>query len=159
MVSAKTLTHLSSQADEGGSAAPDGAKVRGRMKQDSRRDAGAGSAGDRAQRIGKGTRIVGRVTGDGDLTVEGRIEGELSLKGRLVVAQGGAVTAEHVQVESAVVEGSVEGDLEARDTVQLRPSGSVQGTIHTQRVWLEEGARFTGRIEMEVELPPKLEGR
>lgn len=145
--------------DEGGSAAADEAKVRGRMKQETRRDLAADRLRPEAgQRIGKGTRIVGRVTGDGDLTVEGRIEGELGLRGRLVVAQGGLVAAP-VSVESVVVEGTIEGDVEARDSVQLRPSGAVQGSIRAQRFALEEGARFTGRIDMDVELPAELGGQ
>lgn len=130
------------------------------MKQDNRRDLGGRLAErpDQGQRIGKGTRIVGRVTGDGDLTVEGRIEGELGLRGRLVVAPGGLVAAP-VQVESVVVEGIIEGDVDARDAVQLRPSGSVQGSIRAQRFSLEDGARFTGRIDMDVDLPDELGGR
>lgn len=153
---------IQARGDEAGSSAPDEAKVRGRMKQDTRRDLGGRPAErpdqwqkDGGQRIGKGTRIVGRVTGDGDLTVEGRIEGELGLRGRLVVATGGLVAAP-VQVESVVVEGTIEGDVDARDAVQLRPSGSVQGSIRAQRFSLEDGARFTGRIDMDVDLPDEL---
>jgi cytoskeletal protein CcmA (bactofilin family) len=107
--------------------------------------------------IGRTTRIVGRLTGDGDLVVEGRIEGEVTLRGHLSVAEGGVVAAP-VQATDLTVEGAVDGDVDVQGAVVLRPTGTVRGAIRAQRVSLEEGARFTGRIEMDVELPAELTG-
>lgn len=107
--------------------------------------------------IGRTTRIVGRLTGDGDLVVEGRVEGELSLRGHLVVSSGGVIAAP-VVVGDLTVEGAVDGDVESRGAVVLRESGSIRGSIKASRVSFDEGARFTGRIEMDVELPAELGG-
>lgn len=107
--------------------------------------------------IGRTTRVVGRLTGDGDLLVEGRIEGELSLRGHLTVVEGGVVAAP-VSVGEITVEGLVDGDVESRGAVILRPTGAIRGSIRATRVAVEEGARFTGRIEMDVELPAELGG-
>lgn len=107
--------------------------------------------------IGRTTHVVGRLTGDGDLVVEGRIEGEVSLRGHLSVAEGGVVAAP-VQATDLTVEGAVDGDVDVSGAVVLRPTGTVRGSIRAQRVSLEEGARFTGRIEMDVELPEELTG-
>jgi cytoskeletal protein CcmA (bactofilin family) len=121
------------------------------MKQDNSAD------GSRAA-IGRTTRIVGRLTGDGDLVVEGRVEGELTLKGHLHVAEGGVVAAP-VNATDLTVEGTVDGDVDARGAVMLRSTGAVRGAIRAARVSLEEGAKFTGRIEMDVDLPAELSGR
>lgn len=107
--------------------------------------------------IGRTTRVVGRLTGDGDLLVEGRVEGELSLKGHLEVAEGAFVTAP-VEASDLTVDGTVDGDVVARGDVVLRPNGVLRGAIRAAQVAIEEGARFTGRIEMDVELPAELGG-
>ena len=107
--------------------------------------------------IGRTTRVVGRLTGDGDLLVEGRIEGELSLRGHLEVAEGAVVNAP-VESSDLTVDGSVDGDVVVRGAVVLRSTGVLRGAIRAPQVAIEEGARFTGRIEMDVELPAELGG-
>ncbi len=108
--------------------------------------------------IGRTTRIVGRLTGDGDLLVEGRMEGELSLRGHLEVAEG-AVVAAPVEASDLTVDGTVDGDVVARGTVSIRATGALRGAITAPQVAIEEGARYTGRIEMDVELPAELAGK
>lgn len=105
--------------------------------------------------IGRTARVTGRLTGDGDLLVEGRVEGELSLKGTLHVAPGGAIVAP-VDADDVIVEGSLEGDVLARGALTLRAGGLLRGAIKADRVALEDGARFSGHIEMAVELPEEL---
>jgi cytoskeletal protein CcmA (bactofilin family) len=112
---------------------------------------------DESASIGRTTRIVGRLTGDGDLLVEGRIEGEVSLRGNLSVTEGGVIVAP-VEAGDVTVSGSVDGDVTARGAVTLRAGGTVRGAITASRIAVEDGARFTGRIEMDVELPPGLGG-
>ena len=105
--------------------------------------------------IGRGAKIVGRVTGDGDLIVEGRLAGELTVGGDVQLREGSVVEAP-IQAGDVTIEGAVVGDVTARGAVILRPSGSVQGAISTNRLALEDGARFSGRIDMNVELPAEL---
>lgn len=107
--------------------------------------------------IGRTTKIVGRLTGDGDLLVEGRVEGELSLRGHLTVADGGVIAAP-VSAGDLTVAGMVDGDVEASGVVTVRATGTVRGSIRAPRIALDEGARFTGRIEMDVQLPAELGG-
>ncbi|GAC1352070.1 MAG: hypothetical protein NVS3B20_07300 [Polyangiales bacterium] len=134
------------------------------MKQESRAHSpsGHGSHGTHAQsipgsaaRVGRTTKVVGRITGAGDLLVAGRCEGEITLNGHLEVAPGGVVAAP-IDVSALTVEGSVEGDVVAKGAVILKSAGSVRGAIRADTFALEEGARFSGRIEMNVELPSEL---
>src|SRR6185369_6959541 len=93
----------------------------------------SGSAQNGAAVVGKGANIRGRVTGDGDLRVEGSISGDVNLKGELTVADGAEVTAD-VQATSVVVEGSLEGDIGAGEAVAIRSSATVSGTIRGARI-------------------------
>ena len=105
--------------------------------------------------IGRTTKVTGRLTGDGDLLVEGSIEGELVLKGHLHVAAGGAVVAA-IEADEVTIEGSIDGDVHSRGPVTLRAGGQLRGAIKADRVALEDGAKYSGRIEMNVELPDEL---
>jgi cytoskeletal protein CcmA (bactofilin family) len=112
--------------------------------------------GSRAS-IGRTTKVTGRLSGDGDLLVEGRVEGELSLKGSLHVAAGGAVVAP-VDAEDVTIEGAIEGDVISRGAVTMRAGAELRGAIKAERVAVEDGAKYSGRIEMDVELPEELRG-
>jgi len=105
--------------------------------------------------IGRTTRVVGRISGSGDLLVEGRCEGEVNVKGHLEVARGGVVAAP-VSARDVTIDGGVHGDVTANGSVILRSEGSIRGAIHCEKVALEDGAKFTGRIEMNVDLPDEL---
>ena len=110
---------------------------------------------DTRAQIGRQTRVIGRITGSGDLLVEGRCEGEVNVKGHLEVARGGQVDAP-VTAGDVTIEGGVHGDVTAHGAVVLRAEGSIRGSIRADKIALEDGARFTGRIDMDVELPDEL---
>lgn len=102
--------------------------------------------------IGHGITINGRLTGDEDVTVEGRVEGTVSLDSHLLVAEDGTVVAE-IDVDSITVEGTLDGDIVASDTVRLAPGCNVTGNIRAPRINIEEGALFKGNIDMDVDMP------
>jgi cytoskeletal protein CcmA (bactofilin family) len=108
-------------------------------------------------RIGLGTRIVGRVSGDGNLVVEGHVEGEISVRGDLTIDSGGSVVS-NVDAHAVVVAGSLEGDVNASGTVAVRAGARVRGDLRGTEVTLEEGAQFAGRLDCEFTLPAELEG-
>jgi cytoskeletal protein CcmA (bactofilin family) len=102
--------------------------------------------------IGSGITINGRLSGDEDVTVEGRVEGTVALESHLQVAKDGTVVAE-IDVDSITVDGTLDGDIVARDTVQLSEGCQVTGNIRAPRINIEEGARFKGNIDMDVDMP------
>lgn len=105
--------------------------------------------------IGRGIQIKGNLTGAEDLVVEGSVEGHVSLKNQLTVMESGQITAD-IGVHSLEVHGKVSGQIEADDVVSLTATSNVVADIRAPRVIIEDGARFKGRIEMEVDLPPDL---
>jgi cytoskeletal protein CcmA (bactofilin family) len=102
--------------------------------------------------IGPSILISGKLTGDEDLTVRGRVEGELSLAKTLIVEVSGVVKA-NVTVKNAVVSGVVVGNIQASESVELTHEGRMVGDIRAPRVIIVDGASFRGRVDM-GELPP-----
>jgi cytoskeletal protein CcmA (bactofilin family) len=102
--------------------------------------------------IGSKITIRGQISGNQDLVVEGRIEGRVALENRLTVEESGSVEAD-LEVADASVKGEVRGDLVASRSAVLHPTARVVGNIRAPRLVIEEGARFSGSVDMDVELP------
>jgi cytoskeletal protein CcmA (bactofilin family) len=102
--------------------------------------------------IGSKITIRGQVSGNQDLVVEGRIEGRVSLENRLTVEESGSIEAD-LEVVDASFKGEVRGDVTASRSAVLHPTARVVGNIRAPRLVIEEGARFSGSVEMDVELP------
>jgi cytoskeletal protein CcmA (bactofilin family) len=99
--------------------------------------------------------VRGRVQGSGDLRIEGRIEGDVTVSGDLAIEAGGAVTGD-VDAASVVISGALQGDVAARGPVSIRAGAQVTGNMGGAEVSLDEGAGFSGRIEADFELPAEL---
>lgn len=101
--------------------------------------------------VGQSILISGKLTGDEDLTVRGRVEGELTLSRTLIVEPSGVVKA-NVAVRNAIVSGVVVGNINATESVELTREGRMVGDIRSPRVIIVDGASFRGRVDMgEVE--------
>ncbi len=115
--------------------------------------AGEGSSravpGERVARLGPSLVVKGTLVGEEDLLVEGRLDGEISLRqNRVTIGEGGRVKAD-VYSKSICVEGEVNGNLFGEDEVVIRRSGKVRGNVTAPRVTLENGAKFKGSIDMQ----------
>lgn len=101
--------------------------------------------------IGPSILINGKLSGDEDLTVRGRVEGTLTLTRTLIVETSGIVKAD-VAVKNAIVSGVVVGNINATESVELTREGRMVGDIRAPRVIIVDGASFRGRVDMgEVE--------
>lgn len=107
--------------------------------------------------IGGGTRIRGKISGEGNLVVEGHIEGEVAVRGNLTIAEGGSVVS-NVEAHAINVAGALEGDVNASGNVRIVAGGRVRGDVKGAEVAIDEGAEFAGRLDCDFELPPELGG-
>jgi cytoskeletal protein CcmA (bactofilin family) len=99
--------------------------------------------------IGKSVVIKGELSGSEDLYLDGQVEGSIALKGNsLTVGPNGQVRAS-VDAKGVVVQGKLEGNIQASDRVDLRKSAIVTGDISTQRISIEEGAFLKGKVEIQ----------
>jgi cytoskeletal protein CcmA (bactofilin family) len=97
--------------------------------------------------ISQGIRIKGEVTGSEDLFVDGAVDGKLNLtNGSLTIGPNGSVKAD-VSAREVIVRGKVEGNVTARDKVQLWSTGQVTGEVRTDRLAIEDGALLRGKVE------------
>ena len=116
----------------------------------------SGEAG--GARIGSGARVRGRIHGDGDLVVEGQVEGDLAIRGDLTIAEGASVTSEAVEAQTVTIAGALEGDVAASGPVRLVAGSRVRGNLRGSAVSIEDGARFSGRLDCDFDLPAELGG-
>ncbi len=108
--------------------------------------------GEQTGIIGKGIVIRGNLTGGGDLIIEGRVEGQISLKNHLTIEGTGRVQAD-IRAEELTINGEASGNIDASGRVAINTSAKVAGDIKAPRVVIEDGAVFNGSIEMDVKLP------
>ncbi len=102
--------------------------------------------------IGKQITIRGNLSGGEDLVVEGRIEGTVALKNHLTIEESGTVEAD-IDVADLTINGQIRGDIVAAQSVSINSPAKVVGNIRAPRIIIEDGARFKGSIDMDVELP------
>jgi cytoskeletal protein CcmA (bactofilin family) len=107
-----------------------------------------GTQGSGLAQIGKSVVVKGELSGSEDLYVDGHVEGTIALKSNnLTVGPNGQVKAS-VDAKGVVVQGKLEGNIQASERVELRKSASVTGDIATQRISIEEGAFLKGKVDI-----------
>jgi cytoskeletal protein CcmA (bactofilin family) len=99
--------------------------------------------------IGAGTEIVGDVTSDGIVRIEGSVNGTVRAAQAVVLGRGGEVVGDVITPE-AVIGGTVTGSVTAEQRLEVQGTGIVEGEICTraQHLQIHEGARVSGRIRM-----------
>jgi cytoskeletal protein CcmA (bactofilin family) len=98
--------------------------------------------------IGKSVVIKGELSGSEDLYIDGTVEGTIQLQGNnLVVGPNGHVHAD-VSAKVVVIQGKLEGNIQASERAELRKSAVIVGDIVTQRIAMEDGAYLKGKVEI-----------
>ena len=101
-----------------------------------------------ASTFGSGLKIRGDVSGASDLCVDCEVQGKITLaESRVTVGPNGRVQG-NIEALEIVVQGTVQGDLRARKSVQLGPSSRVQGGVFTPRIGVDDGAKLRIKVEM-----------
>jgi cytoskeletal protein CcmA (bactofilin family) len=99
--------------------------------------------------IGKSVVIKGELSGSEDLYVDGVVEGTIELQGNnLVIGPNGQVRAK-INAKSVVVQGKLEGNIQASERAELRKSAVAVGDILTKRIAIEDGAYFKGKVDIQ----------
>ena len=98
--------------------------------------------------IGKSVMIKGELSGSEDLYLDGQVEGSIELRNHnLTVGPNGNIKA-NVSAKGVVIQGKVEGSVNASERVELRQSAVVTGDVMTQRITIEEGAFLKGKVDI-----------
>jgi cytoskeletal protein CcmA (bactofilin family) len=117
--------------------------------------------------LGPGISWEGNLRGSGGVRIEGTFEGEISLRGLVVIGETGRITCTNLRANTVIVAGAVRGNVTA-EKLEIRSTGRVWGDVVTGAFATEEGAFLRGQIRMEdrvelgIEEPKpdeKVEGR
>jgi cytoskeletal protein CcmA (bactofilin family) len=98
--------------------------------------------------LGPGISCEGNLRGAGGVRIEGSFEGDVALRGLLVVGETGRVTANSIQANTVIIAGAVHGNITA-EKLEIRSTGRVWGDVVTSAFSTEEGAFLRGQIRME----------
>ena len=106
--------------------------------------------------IGPTLAFRGELSADEDLVIEGTIVGSIAHHEKnLTVGKHGKVTAD-IHANSVIIEGELNGDIHSDGLVSLARGSVVNGNIYCARVMMEDGARFSGKIDMGLPTPIKV---
>jgi cytoskeletal protein CcmA (bactofilin family) len=106
--------------------------------------------------LGSGLIWHGSINGAGGVRIEGAFEGEIALRGMLVVGETGRVTCQNVRANTVIVAGAVRGNITTQK-LEIRGTGRVWGDVVTTAFVTEEGAFLRGQIRMEETVDLELE--
>jgi cytoskeletal protein CcmA (bactofilin family) len=93
----------------------------------------------------------GLLSGSGGVRIEGTFEGDIALRGLLVVGETGRVTCQELRANVVIVAGAVRGDITA-EKLEIRSTGRVWGNVVTSAFATEEGAFLRGQVRMEEQV-------
>lgn len=97
--------------------------------------------------IGKGVKIDGQIYSKEDLYVDGEVEGTIELEEHCLTIGSNAKVHANIKAREVVVLGSIHGNVEVSDKLEVRKDGSVVGDIKAARIAVDDGAYFKGRID------------
>ena len=89
--------------------------------------------------------LTGKLFIDGDFTVEGKIEGEIEVSGRVRIAAG-AVVLGPVKASEVEIYGVLEGDVNASNAVRLAAGGRIRGDVAASHIRVEDGGVMQGKV-------------
>lgn len=97
--------------------------------------------------LGGDATLTGDIQSSTDIVIAGKVEGEITCDGRLVIASSGSVTGRVVASE-IIIEGQLKGNSTANKTLSILKSARVDGDVVTPSIMIEPGAVFVGRCSM-----------
>ena len=97
--------------------------------------------------LGSDVEIKGELKFSGEMTLDGKVEGEIRGEGSLTLGEGSVVNG-NIETQSAVVRGKITGNIVTRDKLELKAKTELFGDIRAPRLSIEEGVTFVGRVEV-----------
>lgn len=101
--------------------------------------------------LGKGAIVTGDVQIQGDFRLDGVLDGNLKVSGRLVIGPEGKITG-NVQSELADISGEVKGDVKIKQTLHLLSTCRIEGDVECDKLVVDSGAQFNGNCRMGAKL-------
>ena len=100
--------------------------------------------------IGESIFIKGELTGNEDLTIEGKVEGKIELKGHHLIIGGSGTANAEIFAKSVTISGEVIGNVRADERIEIANKGKLKGNISSPRITIADGAHFKGSVDMDA---------
>jgi cytoskeletal protein CcmA (bactofilin family) len=91
--------------------------------------------------------IKGNLKFSGELTFAGQLDGEIQSEGALHVSDE-AVVRGNINLHSVVLRGKVNGNITAKERIEIKSIGELFGNVRASKLVIEEGATFVGKCEV-----------
>ena len=103
--------------------------------------------GGQPNRIEKNTKIKGDITSEADFRIDGKLEGNVTTSGKVVIGKDGYINGK-VECVNADIEGKFNGELNVKDLLSLKSSAYIEGTVSVSKLAVEPGATFNAACTM-----------
>ena len=103
--------------------------------------------GGQPNRIEKNTKIKGDITSEADFRIDGKLEGNVTTSGKVVIGKDGYINGK-VECVNADIEGRFNGELMVKDLLSLKSSATIEGTVTVAKLAVEPGATFNAACTM-----------
>lgn len=103
--------------------------------------------GNSATLISAGTTLIGDVTSDNDLRIDGTIRGNVYSTSKIIIGATGLVEG-NIDGQQADITGKVQGNITVKELLQLKGQCNVQGNIAAEKLQIEPTATFNGQCQM-----------
>jgi len=97
--------------------------------------------------ISSEVEITGTIKSSGSIRVDGKLDGELHCTGDAIVGKSAQIKG-NLMVSSAIIEGAIQGNVTAKDRIEMKSTARVNGDIRAKRLSVEDGVQFVGRSEV-----------
>lgn len=98
--------------------------------------------------LGPGIHWNGDLRGKGGVRIEGALEGEIAVRGLVIIGETGRVTCQSLKADTVIIAGTVNGEITA-EKLEIRATGRVYGDVIVQSISTDEGAFLRGTVTME----------
>jgi cytoskeletal protein CcmA (bactofilin family) len=104
--------------------------------------------------LGPGINWKGNLRGSGGVRIEGVFEGDITIRGLVVIGETGRLVCQNLQANTVIVAGTVSGNITA-EKLEIRGTGRIWGDVVVVSFSTEEGAFLRGQVRMEekIEIP------
>ena len=91
--------------------------------------------------------ITGTIKSSASIRIDGKLEGDLICEADAVIGQEAIITG-NMEVNSISVEGTINGNITAKDRLEMKSTAHITGDVKSKRLTVEDGVTFTGRSEV-----------
>lgn len=91
--------------------------------------------------------IKGNIKFSGELSLDGKLEGEIHTDGTLQLGDGAVING-NINAQSVIVRGKVHGNINAREKIEIKSKAELFGDIRASKLVIEEGVTYVGKTEV-----------